>query len=40
MDCWMIVNVKYINHLKLIVWDYEPLIMMIKFIEILASGVS
>ena len=36
----MIVDVKYINHLNLIVWDYEPLIMMIKFIEILASGVS
>ena len=36
----MIVDVKYINHLKLIVWDYEPLIMMTKFNEILASGLS
>ena len=36
----MIVDVKYINHLGLIVWDYESLIMMVKFIEILASGAS
>ena len=36
----MIVDVKYINHLKLTVWDYEPLIMMIEFFEILASGAS
>ena len=38
MDSWMIVGVKYINHLKLIVCDYEPLTKMIKFIEILAIG--
>ena len=40
MDSWVIVDVKYINHLKLIVCDDEPLIVMIKFIEILASGAS
>ena len=40
MDSRMIVDVKYINHLKLIVWDYEPLTMMIKFIEILVYGAS
>ena len=40
MDSWMIVGVKYINHLKLISCDYEPLTKMIKFIEILAIGAS
>ena len=40
MNSWMIVDVKYINHLNFIVCNYEPLTMMIKFIEILASGAS
>ena len=41
MHCWMIVTLKYINHLKLAVFDYELCSQfIIKFIEISASNAS